>query len=74
MEKTLENSQLKNETLKSRKGLNQFEKTAIHYFHEESEDRWLNWYDILSVSEKTQVQNLLGFDENFISRQRERNN
>lgn len=68
----LPNDQLKNETLRHRNDLTQFEKTAIHYFNEEGEDKWLDWYDELSSTEQQGVRKMLNIDGSFIERQRNR--
>ncbi len=73
LKKILEDHELKNETLRTRIGLSQFEKTAIHYFHEEGEQTWLEWYDLLTYNETDKVQKMFQINDDFISRQRENN-
>jgi hypothetical protein len=73
MNKILKPSQLKNKDLRNRKDISAFQKTAIHYFNEEGEDKWLQWFDLLDYGEREAVYSLFNINEGFILRQRKRN-
>ncbi len=74
MKKLLSNTSLKNRTLRIRSDLSQFEKTAIHRYHQQGESTWLKWYNMLTRNEQIEVQQIFKIDDGFILKQRERNN